>query len=119
MVKFIDKKNIYGKGNWGNKGFRNNFGSDEVKMITEKQRIYIEKLLRNDKVDENYRKDVEKALEGEMTRREASKIIDDLLEMMTVKRETIASEKKESIEKYGDGENNAPEDTGEVEEFQD
>lgn len=107
MVKFIDKKNFYGKGNWGNKGFRNNFGSGEVKMITEKQRIYIEKLLNNDKVDENYRKDVEKALEGEMTRKEASKIIDDLLEMVTMKREgekAGVSEKNNNVEEYGCGE---------------
>lgn len=76
-------------------------------MITEKQRIYIEKLLNNDKVDENYRKDVEKALEGEMTRKEASKIIDDLLEMVTMKREgekAGVSEKNNNVEEYGCGE---------------
>lgn len=62
----------------------NNYGA-EPKLMTVKQRQYIESLLRNRTVDDNYRDDVSNALKGSLTRYEASKIIDELLNIVLVK----------------------------------
>ena len=67
---------------------RNSLGKNngaEPKLMTVKQRQYIESLLRNRTVDDNYREDVSKALKGSLTRYEASKIIDELLNIVLVK----------------------------------
>jgi len=53
--------------------------------MTVRQRQYIESLLRNRTVDDIYREDVSRALKGSLTRYEASKIIDELLNIVLVK----------------------------------
>ena len=68
----------------GRTGLGNNYGA-EPKLMTVKQRQYIESLLRNRTVDDNYREDVSNALKGSLTRYEASKIIDELLNIVLVK----------------------------------
>jgi hypothetical protein len=55
--------------------------------MTVRQLQYIESLLKNRAVDENYREDVSRALKGSLTRHEASKIIDELLNIVLVKNE--------------------------------
>jgi len=65
-------------------GYNNKYGA-EPKLMTVRQLQYIESLLKNRAVDENYREDVSNALKGSLTRYEASKIIDELLNIVLVK----------------------------------
>jgi hypothetical protein len=65
-------------------GYSNKYGA-EPKLMTVRQLQYIESLLRNRTVDDNYRDDVSNALKGSLTRYEASKIIDELLNIVLVK----------------------------------
>lgn len=68
----------------GRTSLGNSYGA-EPKLMTVKQRQYIESLLKNRTVDDTYRDDVSRALKGSLTRHEASKIIDELLNIVLVK----------------------------------
>lgn len=53
--------------------------------ITEKQNDYIKDLLINQRIDERYRRYVERALQNGVTRQQASKIIDFLTSLIAFK----------------------------------
>ena len=87
-------------------GYSNKYGA-EPKLMTVRQLQYIEGLLRNRTVDDNYRDDVSNALKGSLTRYEASKIIDELLNIVLVKygpQENSDQDKREA--EIGKGDSN-------------
>lgn len=59
------------------------------KMMTEKQKDYIERLLLNQRIDEKYRRYVERALQNTVSCQAASKIIDFLINFIEFKKNFV------------------------------